>query len=260
MNYTGYIYKYTSPSGKSYVGQTTKTPKERAGYKGRGYFGTIFGNAIKKYGFENFKLEILHKVIKNSEKELLNSLNELEEKEIASCNSIIPNGYNSKFGGNNHKLAKEIKDKISQTKIEQNKDKNYRKMISERTKQAMKNPEIRKKCASRIGIHTVHSQDTRKKISNSLRNSIKIKVNSEFSKARKIHIFFCEECFRMFESNSDRRFCSRSCKSKSTIRVNGVNEKFRTSKSMLGKKQSEETKEKIRQAAIKQWQRQKGKQ
>ena len=34
MSYKGFIYKYTSPSGKFYIGQTTKDPKKRAGYKG----------------------------------------------------------------------------------------------------------------------------------------------------------------------------------------------------------------------------------
>ena len=82
MSYKGFIYKYTSPSGKIYIGQTTKDPKKRAGYKGRGYSGTVFGNAIKKYGFENFKLEILHIVEDDSVENLINKLNKLEENEI----------------------------------------------------------------------------------------------------------------------------------------------------------------------------------
>lgn len=259
MSYKGFIYKYTSPSGKIYIGQTTKDPKKRAGYKGRGYSGTVFGNAIKKYGFENFKLEILHIVEDDSVENLINKLNKLEENEILKNNSLLPNGYNSKYGGNNHKLADEIKEKIRQTKIQQSKDENYRKMISEKTREAMSNPEIRKKCSSRVGSHTIHSEETKQKISNILKNSIKVKVNSEFSNSHKFHVNFCEECFRMFESNSNRRFCSRSCSRKNYIRVNGISEEFLSHKpSMLGKHHSEETKEKLRLAAIKQWKRQKG--
>ena len=132
-------------------------------------------------------------------------------------------------------------------------------MISEKTREAMSNPEIRKKCYSRVGSHTIHSEETKQKISNILKNSIKVKVNSEFSNSHKFHVNFCEECFRMFESNSNRRFCSRSCSRKNYIRVNGISEEFLSHKpSMLGKHHSEETKEKLRLAAIKQWKRQKG--
>ena len=103
------------------------------------------------------------------------------------------------------------------------------------------------------------SEETKQKISNILKNSIKVKVNSEFSNSHKFHVNFCEECFRMFESNSNRRFCSRSCSRKNYIRVNGISEEFLSHKpSMLGKHHSEETKEKLRLAAIKQWKRQKG--
>lgn len=54
------IYKHTSPSGKCYIGQTCKTMEYRAGNSGNRYFDApIFNNAIKKYGWSNFK----HKVI-----------------------------------------------------------------------------------------------------------------------------------------------------------------------------------------------------
>jgi hypothetical protein len=49
----GFIYKYTSPYGKSYIGQTTRSLKERAKTaNGIGYSCcTYFFNAIQKYGF-----------------------------------------------------------------------------------------------------------------------------------------------------------------------------------------------------------------
>lgn len=60
----GFIYCYTSPSGKRYIGQTKTTLKERAGsINYRSYKGcTAFYNAIQKYGIENFKVEILCEV------------------------------------------------------------------------------------------------------------------------------------------------------------------------------------------------------
>ena len=51
----GFIYCYTSPSNKKYIGQTIKSLKERAKNNGNGYLNcTIFFRAIQKYGFEKF--------------------------------------------------------------------------------------------------------------------------------------------------------------------------------------------------------------
>ena len=57
----GVIYKYTSPSGKIYIGQTIN-PKERYrkhiseayNAKHSGY-NTLLSKAIRKYGIEQFK-------------------------------------------------------------------------------------------------------------------------------------------------------------------------------------------------------------
>lgn len=92
QNY-GYIYIYTSPSGKSYIGQTTRSLKQRAGYKGKNYESSrIFYRAILKYGFENFEAGILEEV----EADLLD---EREKYWISYYNTIQPNGYNIKAGG-----------------------------------------------------------------------------------------------------------------------------------------------------------------
>lgn len=61
QNYNTYkVYKYTSPSKKIYIGQTYRTLDQRAGKNGINYKQCPkFYNAILKYGFENFKREIL---------------------------------------------------------------------------------------------------------------------------------------------------------------------------------------------------------
>lgn len=53
------IYRHVSPSGKVYVGITSRSPKERWGHNGCSYRGQIFVNAINKYGWDNIKHEIL---------------------------------------------------------------------------------------------------------------------------------------------------------------------------------------------------------
>lgn len=91
----GFIYRYISPNGKSYVGQTSTSLFQRSGKRGKQYRGCkIFYKAIIKYGFENFQVEIL------GEYEV-NRLDKKEKEFIQKFNSLIPNGYNVKNGGQN---------------------------------------------------------------------------------------------------------------------------------------------------------------
>lgn len=63
------IYKYASPSGGIYIGQTSKSIDQRALKNGRGYLTKnkeseeflqpAIANAIIKYGWDNFKKEVL---------------------------------------------------------------------------------------------------------------------------------------------------------------------------------------------------------
>lgn len=57
---TFYIYCHTAPNGKRYIGQTCSKPEARW-EKGGGYrrSQSYFYNAIKKYGWDNFKHTIL---------------------------------------------------------------------------------------------------------------------------------------------------------------------------------------------------------
>ncbi len=89
----GFIYSYTSPSNKKYIGQTSRSLKERAGKDGSNYCNsTIFFRAIQKYGFCNFRFEILEEV------ELTN-IDERETYYIEYFNTVQPNGYNIQKGG-----------------------------------------------------------------------------------------------------------------------------------------------------------------
>ena len=52
------VYKHTSPSGKSYIGITSRRVEERW-QNGYGYSNQVFFNAILKYGWDNIKHEII---------------------------------------------------------------------------------------------------------------------------------------------------------------------------------------------------------
>ncbi len=106
--YKGIIYKYTSPSGKCYIGQTTKTLKERAKFNGEGYMQcSLFYKAILKYGFENMQSKILENFQEEDLDLLIIKLNEAEQYYIKFYNSMAPNGYNLREGGGNSIFSKE---------------------------------------------------------------------------------------------------------------------------------------------------------
>lgn len=97
------IYKYTSPSGGVYIGQTCKTLEGRAGKNGCNYLAKdkISGkylqpgiaHAIIKYGWDNIKKEILFENLTSSQ---------ANEKEIQLIKKYKSGGkcYNISDGGN----------------------------------------------------------------------------------------------------------------------------------------------------------------
>lgn len=94
-NGTYIVYKHTSPSNKCYIGITRLKPNKRW-KNGNGYITQqYFYRAIQKYGWENFKHEILHEGL---------SKEEAEQKEIeliSYYDSTNKNkGYNISHGGN----------------------------------------------------------------------------------------------------------------------------------------------------------------
>ena len=109
------VYKHTSPSGKIYIGQTKRNPKLRwkngEGYKHNQYFY----NAIQKYGWDNFKHEIVCSDLTDKEADWL------EKYLISYYNSSNRNyGYNIEGGGNNKKIiSDETKSKQSKAHIGQ---------------------------------------------------------------------------------------------------------------------------------------------
>ena len=99
---TGIIYKAISPVGKIYIGQTIESFKERIrGHKKdslREKTKNIkFYHALRKYGIENFKWEIIEKLPKSL-------LNEKEIFYIKKYNSY-KSGYNSTLGGDYNPMS-----------------------------------------------------------------------------------------------------------------------------------------------------------
>ena len=159
-----FVYKHTFPNNKVYIGITQQQPEKRW-KNGFGYDShqKLMKKAIKKYGWENIKHEILFK--KLTKKEAC----EKEIELIALYDSTNKQkGYNISKGGEgtigvkptmeskeknriahlDKKASLETRRKISESnKGKHNKkiSEEQKKKISETTKNAMKNPELRKK-------------------------------------------------------------------------------------------------------------------
>lgn len=110
MSYT--VYKHTSPSRKVYIGITSMSCKERwkngAGYKSC----VLLNRAIQKYGWENFKHEILFTGLTKEEAEAK------EIELIAFYRSTDPDhGYNMERGGDSlGKHSEETLKKMSENR------------------------------------------------------------------------------------------------------------------------------------------------
>jgi group I intron endonuclease len=100
------VYKHTSPSGKSYIGQTNNYQKRCVRHRANAE-RSVFGAAIKKHGWDNFTHEIL------KENLTIDEANKFEALLIEENNTIAPNGYNIQSGGKNCIMHKDTRAKIS---------------------------------------------------------------------------------------------------------------------------------------------------
>lgn len=105
------IYKLTNKiNGKVYIGQTTQPLNRRL----KDHFGrytkcSALSAVIKKYGKHAFVAEVL------DELNNVDDLNKAEIDYIKKYNSLCPNGYNLREGGENYRLTENQKVKISNT-------------------------------------------------------------------------------------------------------------------------------------------------
>ena len=113
------IYKLTSPNGKSYIGKTTNLYARLNQYKNLHCKNqTYLYHAIKKYGWENFKVELLEQVEDEDLDILDTTLNELEIKYIAEFGVNDRSlGYNIAKGGVGGTHSEETKEKISKVRM-----------------------------------------------------------------------------------------------------------------------------------------------
>ena len=103
---TGCIYRIWRDD-ISYIGQTLHDPKTRIRAHLRQAGSRHLGNAIRKYGVDEFQSEILEADIP------ADALSEREIYWIQHFNSVSPNGYNLTHGGEGGSPSEETRAKIS---------------------------------------------------------------------------------------------------------------------------------------------------
>ena len=124
----GIVYKYTSPSGKSYIGQTIREKIRMRLHKKASLNlndSTLFHRAIRKYGWDNFKYEVLFTIINDDKAKVKEKLNYMERFYIRKYDSYN-NGYNMTLGGdggNGCKHSEEFKSQFMKN-VDSNKNNN----------------------------------------------------------------------------------------------------------------------------------------
>lgn len=96
----GIIYKFTSPSGKCYIGQTTKERARMNQHKvSSKRSNCAFYRAIRKYGFNSFIYEILYKTKESNSVQAIKRVLDCLEKAYIKYFNSFKNGYNCTDGG-----------------------------------------------------------------------------------------------------------------------------------------------------------------
>jgi group I intron endonuclease len=128
----GYIYCITSPSGKQYIGQTKRNYNKRFNEHCKLLKSCILlENAIKKYGKDNMKFEILLEINNNL-------LDEYEKSFINMLSTLEPYGYNIRNGGSKGFHSELSRQRMRDSKLGE-KNHNFGKPRSDETKMAISN-------------------------------------------------------------------------------------------------------------------------
>ena len=129
----GVIYKYTSPSGKVYIGQTTNEKHRRSTWfcTKRRYAGTAINRARAKYGPENFAYEVLYKRLFLNKELATIELDRWETYFIGMYNSY-EKGYNNSIGGSTSRGSRRTDEQRKQMSIIKSGVKQSRETIEKR--------------------------------------------------------------------------------------------------------------------------------
>lgn len=120
------VYCYTClVNGKKYIGQTWHEARRNRAHLRADGGARLFKSAVKKYGRENFTYEILQEGIADQ-----THLDLAEWLWIKQLDTLAPNGYNLREGGDGGKWSQEAKENLKQ--FHANKDEAAKKIKAEK--------------------------------------------------------------------------------------------------------------------------------
>lgn len=101
------VYMHTTPNQKRYIGITGKDPKKRWNGGSGYYYNREFHKAIKTYGWNNIKHQVLFQNLSKEEAE------QKERELIAKYDTTNPNkGFNYTKGGNHQGMTSDATRKL----------------------------------------------------------------------------------------------------------------------------------------------------
>ena len=114
----GWIYKITSPSGKSYIGQTIQDDIRQRWWREKADPHGLLRHVFRKYGHKNCTFEKLFEVSYSTHGHRWEEFLDFWEKfEITEPHTLRPHGYNSTSGGKNCKYHAAVRKRMSDMKI-----------------------------------------------------------------------------------------------------------------------------------------------
>ncbi len=149
------VYRITSPSGKSYIGQTNNLQR-RLSTHSRSSGCPALHAAIQKYGWSNFNHHVIQTNLTIAE------ANMVEEESIALHNTISPNGYNLHKGGLNHSMKQSEETCLKKSKSLQGHE------VTEETKAKIRNSHLGLKASEETKMkmrNREYTEETRLKMS-----------------------------------------------------------------------------------------------
>lgn len=169
----GFIYVLTSPSGKSYIGQTTRPIKKRFNeHKKKDSGCRALNNAVEKYGWDMMKkvwYECPDEYLDFDETFLINAM----------C-TLSPDGYNIKEGGGNGKHTEATKKKMREIKLGKKFTEDHKKKISESLLGITRSDETKQKIGKRSSDRK-HTEESKRMMS-------EIKLGKRFTEEHKKRI------------------------------------------------------------------------
>ena len=198
------VYKHTSPSGKVYIGITSKKPTLRWGLRGQQYSGSkIFYEAIQKYGWSNFTHEILYENLSKDEAETI------EIRLISEYKSNDRNhGYNITSGGGGASGYSQTEDHIRKRVEKTTPQLRGRKLSEEHKRHIQENN-------GKYWLGKHRSVETRQKLSVAMTEEVKAKLvsaaQSEEARRKRIETMRKRPHEYYVERNKHRRKPVKQC-------------------------------------------------